>query len=72
MRAAAQAAGRDAGALEYTRWGALDMSAADVEARAEQGVTRLVLGVSAATLDEQRAELSAFAAGSGSAELGLG
>jgi probable F420-dependent oxidoreductase len=61
MGAAARAAGRDAGALEYTRWGALDMSAADVEARAEQGVTRLVLGVSGASLDEQRAELSAFA-----------
>jgi probable F420-dependent oxidoreductase len=67
MAAAARAAGRDAGALEYTRWGTLDMSAADVEARAELGVTRLVLGVSAVSLDEQRAELSAFAG-----RLGLG
>jgi probable F420-dependent oxidoreductase len=67
MAAAARAAGRDAAALEYTRWGAMDMSAADVEARAELGVTRLVLGVSAASLDDQRAELSAFAG-----RLGLG
>jgi probable F420-dependent oxidoreductase len=61
MRAAALAAGRDPGALEYTRWGAIDMSAADVGARAELGVTRLVVGVSAASLDEQRDEISAFA-----------
>jgi probable F420-dependent oxidoreductase len=61
MRAAAVAAGRDPGALEYTRWGAIDMSAADAGARAEQGVTRLVVGVSAASLEEQRDEISAFA-----------
>jgi len=61
MRAAAAAAGRDAGALEYTRWGAIDMSAADIDARAGLGVTRLVVGVSAAGLDEQREEMSAFA-----------
>jgi Luciferase-like monooxygenase len=67
MRAAAEAAGRDAGALEYTRWGAIDMSAADVGTQAGLGVTRLVVGVSAASLDEQREEMSAFAG-----RLGLG
>jgi probable F420-dependent oxidoreductase len=61
MRAAARAAGRDPGALEYTRWGASDMSAADAAARAELGVTRLVVGVSAASPAEQRDEISAFA-----------
>jgi DNA-binding transcriptional MerR regulator len=54
-------------ALEYTRWGAIDMTAADVEARAEEGVTRLVAGVSAADPDGQRAEISALAG-----RLGLG
>jgi alkanesulfonate monooxygenase SsuD/methylene tetrahydromethanopterin reductase-like flavin-dependent oxidoreductase (luciferase family) len=67
MRAAARAAGRDPAALEYTRWGAIDMTAADVEARAEEGVTRLVAGVSAADPDGQRAEISALAG-----RLGLG
>jgi probable F420-dependent oxidoreductase len=61
MRAAAREAGRDPAALEYTRWGATDMTLADVEARAELGVTRLVAGVSAADLDGQRAEISALA-----------
>jgi probable F420-dependent oxidoreductase len=61
MRAAALAAGRDPGALEHTRWGAIDMSEADVAARAELGVTRLVVGISSASLAEQRDEMSAFA-----------
>jgi probable F420-dependent oxidoreductase len=67
MRAAAREAGRDPAALEYTRWGAIDMSGADVEALAELGVTRLVAGVSAADLDGQRAEIAALAG-----RLGLG
>jgi probable F420-dependent oxidoreductase len=61
MRATARAADRDAGALEVTRWGSVDMTAADVEAHAAAGTTRLV--VSPASLDaaEQREQLSAFA-----------
>ncbi len=43
MRTTAAEAGRDAGALEYTRWGAIDMSEADVDACAGNGVTRLVV-----------------------------
>lgn len=61
MRAAAAEAGRDPDALEYTRWGSIDMTAADVESRARDGVTRLVVGTTSADLAAQRAEISAFA-----------
>jgi probable F420-dependent oxidoreductase len=61
MREAAADSGRDPGALEYTRWGAIDLSAADAEAHAAAGVTRLVVSSGAAGLPEQRDELSAFA-----------
>jgi hypothetical protein len=40
MRAEAAAAGSDPAALEYTRWGQIDMTADEVQARASQGVTR--------------------------------
>ncbi len=62
MRATASAAGRDAGALECTRWGAIDMTADDVAAHAAQGTTRLVVAPAAAGEAGQRDELSAFAA----------
>lgn len=61
MRAAAVEAGRDPEALEYTRWGSIDMSAADVEHYAEDGVTRLVVAPAALDVDEQCAQISAFA-----------
>jgi probable F420-dependent oxidoreductase len=61
MRATARGAGRDADALEYTRWGSIDMTGEDVAAQAAQGVTRLVVGAASADPDAQRAELSAFA-----------
>ena len=61
MRTTALQAGRDPDALEYTRWGSIDMTAADVEAFASSGTTRLVMGVSSADPDEQQAEISAFA-----------
>lgn len=35
--------GRDPGALEYTRWGSMDMTPEDVQAHAGHGVTRLVV-----------------------------
>jgi probable F420-dependent oxidoreductase len=60
-RAAALSAGRDPGALEYTRWGGIDMSLDRVEALAAEGVTRVVVGVSATEPERQRDELSAFA-----------
>jgi len=61
MRAAAAGAGRNPDALEYTRWGSIDMSAADVRAHASNGTTRLVVGPTALDPRGQREEISAFA-----------
>jgi probable F420-dependent oxidoreductase len=61
MRAEATAAGRDPEALEYTRWGQIDMTADEVQARASQGVTRLVVGPSSTDLAGMQAEISSFA-----------
>jgi len=61
MRAEATAAGRDPEALEYTRWGQIDMTADEVQARASQGVTRLVVGPSSTDLAGMQAEMSSFA-----------
>jgi alkanesulfonate monooxygenase SsuD/methylene tetrahydromethanopterin reductase-like flavin-dependent oxidoreductase (luciferase family) len=60
-RATARDAGRDADALEYTRWGSIDMTAADVDAYTALGTTRLVLGPAPGHADEQRDQLAAFA-----------
>ncbi|CAM3317235.1 TIGR03619 family F420-dependent LLM class oxidoreductase [Kibdelosporangium persicum] len=60
-RAAAVEAGRDPEALEYTRWGSMDMSADQVASFAEQGVTRIVVTPSSAEPGRQRDEMSAFA-----------
>jgi probable F420-dependent oxidoreductase len=61
MRTTATQAGRDPDALDYTRWGSIDMSAADVDAHARDGTTRLVVGVTSLDPREQRDEISAFA-----------
>jgi probable F420-dependent oxidoreductase len=61
MRTAAAQAGRDPAVLEYTRWGSIDMSAADVEAHARNGTARLVVGVASLDPHEQCDEISAFA-----------
>jgi probable F420-dependent oxidoreductase len=61
MRAAAADAGRNPDTLEYTRWGSIDMSAADVQAHASNGTTRLVVGPVALDPRGQREEISAFA-----------
>ena len=61
MRAAAADAGRNPDTLEYTRWGSIDMSAADVQAHASNGTTRLVVGPAALDPRGQREEISAFA-----------
>jgi hypothetical protein len=61
MRAAAAEAGRNPAALEYTRWGSTGLSAADIQAHARNGTTRLVVAPSSIDLAEQRAEISAFA-----------
>ncbi|MCW2909196.1 MAG: ssuD [Actinomycetia bacterium] len=62
MRETAREAGRDPAALEYTRWGSMGMSAADVEDLAGHGVTRVVVPAASPDLDEQLGEMSAFAA----------
>ena len=61
MRAEATAAGRDPAALEYTRWGQIDMTADEVQVRASQGVTGLVVGPRSTELAGLQAELSSFA-----------
>jgi len=61
MRDTARAAGRDASALEVTRWGSIDMTADDVADHAAQGTTRLVVGPAATDEAGQCDELSAFA-----------
>ncbi|MFG2353048.1 LLM class F420-dependent oxidoreductase [Streptomyces sp. NPDC048521] len=60
-RSAAAEAGRDPAALEYTRWGSMDMSAEQVEEFARQGVTRIVVSPPAHEPSRQREEMSAFA-----------
>ncbi|WP_214411932.1 LLM class F420-dependent oxidoreductase [Sphaerisporangium fuscum] len=61
VRSTAAEEGRDPDALEYTRFGSIDMSAESVEELAAQGVTRLVVSSSAMEPDAQREELTAFA-----------
>lgn len=60
-RTTATEAGRDAEALEYTRWGAIDLSTEDVEGLAGQGVTRIVVSPATGDPERQRDEMSAFA-----------
>ena len=61
MRETARAAGRDADALEYTRWGNIAMTPDDVAALTAEGVTRLIISPTTADLGEQKKELSSFA-----------
>lgn len=61
MRATAADEGRDPGALEYTRWGSIDMEPSGVEAHAAQGVDRLVVGTTSTDRGEQLRQLEAFA-----------
>jgi alkanesulfonate monooxygenase SsuD/methylene tetrahydromethanopterin reductase-like flavin-dependent oxidoreductase (luciferase family) len=61
MRETALAEGRDPEALEHTRWGSIDMERSDVEARAAEGVDRLVVGTTSSDLTEQLHRLEAFA-----------
>jgi probable F420-dependent oxidoreductase len=60
-RAAAREAGRDPDALDYTRWGSIDITPDRVAAYEEQGVTRLVVAAASTDPAEQRDQLSAFA-----------
>jgi probable F420-dependent oxidoreductase len=60
-RTTAAEAGRDPDALQYTRWGSLDLSEEDVEALAEQGVSRIVVSPTTADPARQHDEMAAFA-----------
>jgi probable F420-dependent oxidoreductase len=60
-RSSAIEAGRDPEALEYTRWGSIDMSTENVEALAAEGVTRIVVSATATEPSQQRDEMSTFA-----------
>jgi probable F420-dependent oxidoreductase len=62
MRTVATEAGRDPGALEYTRWGSIGMTPDDVQAHASNGVTRLIVGPASTDVREQREQIAAFAA----------
>jgi probable F420-dependent oxidoreductase len=66
-RAAATEAGRDPAAIEYTRWGSIDMPVSSVEGLAEQGVTRIVVSASPA---DPLGEMSAFAERVGLEQIG--
>jgi probable F420-dependent oxidoreductase len=61
MRKTARDSGRDADALECTRWGSIDMSDDDVEALAAAGTTRVVVSATGIDPQAQREEISAFA-----------
>lgn len=61
MRETAERADRKVEALEYTRWGSIDLTPERVRAYEAQGVTRLVVSAAAADLRQQLDELSALA-----------
>jgi probable F420-dependent oxidoreductase len=61
MRQAALDNGRDPDALEYTRWGSLDLDESRVQAYERQGVDRLVVSPPVAPVADQLAELTTFA-----------
>ncbi|GEM33541.1 LLM class F420-dependent oxidoreductase [Nocardia neocaledoniensis NBRC 108232] len=61
VRDTAIEAGRDPAALEYTRWGSIDMPTERAEGLASQGVTRIVVGASASEPARQFDEMSKLA-----------
>jgi probable F420-dependent oxidoreductase len=61
VKSTAQEAGRDPGAIAYTRMGSVEMSPEEVERLGAQGVTRIVVGAPAGEPDEQCAQLAEFA-----------
>ena len=60
-RSTARDSGRDPGALEYTRWGSVDLTDDEIEQLIAEGVDRVIVNVSAVDPAEQRDQLSAFA-----------
>jgi probable F420-dependent oxidoreductase len=60
-RAAAAEAGHDPEALEFTRWGSIELTPEGAAKYADQGVTRMVVTPAGSSRAERRAELEAFA-----------
>ena len=60
-RSTARDAGRDPDALQYTRWGSIDLSADQIERHVAEGVSRVIINPSATDPAGQRDQLSAFA-----------
>jgi probable F420-dependent oxidoreductase len=60
MRHAAIAMGRDPNALQYSRWGSVDLDPAGVERYAQQGVNRIVVSLPIGLVENQLAELTRF------------
>jgi probable F420-dependent oxidoreductase len=61
MRDTAIGAGRDPGHVELSRWGSLDLDHAGVASLAQQGVSRLVIGLPGGSLDGLLRSLDDFA-----------
>jgi probable F420-dependent oxidoreductase len=68
MRTTALADGRDPDALEYTRFGSIDMVRSAVEAYAAEGVDRLVVSTTSSDRSEQLRQLEGFASRHGLAD----
>lgn len=60
-RSTARDAGRDPDALQYTRWGSVDLTDEEIEQLIADGVDRVIVNVTAVDPAEQRDQLSAFA-----------
>lgn len=60
-RSTARDFGRDPAALEYTRWGSIDLTADQIEQLVADGVTRVVIATPAKDPAEQRDQLAEFA-----------
>ena len=61
VKSTAEQAGRDPGAIDYTRMGSLETTPEEAERLATQGVTRIVVGAPAGEPEEQCAQLVEFA-----------
>jgi len=61
VKSTAQEAGRDPGAIEYTRMGSLETSPEEAERLGTEGVTRIIVAAPAGEPDEQCAQLADFA-----------
>ncbi|MFQ6398320.1 LLM class F420-dependent oxidoreductase [Nocardia sp. KC 131] len=60
-RKTAVEAGRDPGALEYTRWGSIDISAEQLQEFTDHGVARVVVNLTTADPGRQHDQMSEFA-----------